>query len=91
MLLRLFFVTLRCNLARLAFLAFTGFSFLAFTRLVAFLANRAFRKLVLALLVAFVALVRLAFRRFTFTRLALFLFAMSRLPQSLLIIDTDIG
>jgi hypothetical protein len=75
-------VARRCTLARLTFLALTGFNFLAFTRLVAFLATRAFRKLVLAFLVAFVALVRLAFRRFAFTRLAFFLFAMSRLPQT---------
>jgi hypothetical protein len=79
-LLRLFLVARRCTLARLAFFAFIGFDFLAFARLVAFLATRAFRKLVLALLVAFVALAGLAFRRFALTRLAFFLFAMSRLP-----------
>jgi hypothetical protein len=73
-------VARRCTLARLAFLAFTGFNFLAFARLVAFLATRALRKLVLALLVAFVVLTGLAFRRFAFTRLAFFLFATSRLP-----------
>jgi hypothetical protein len=82
-------VARRCTLARLAFFAFIGFAFLAFTRLVAFLVTRAFRKLVLALLVAFVALTGLAFSRLAFTRLAFFLFAMSCLLQSLLIIDTD--
>jgi hypothetical protein len=77
MLLRLFLVARRCTWARLAFLAFIGFNFLASARLVAFLATRAFRKLVLALLVAFVALAGSAFSRFAFTRLAFFLFATS--------------
>jgi hypothetical protein len=85
-LLRLFFVARRCTLARLAFLAFTGFNFLAFARPTAFLATRAFRDRVLANLVAFVALIGLAFRRFAFkrfafTRLAFSFFAMSHLPS----------
>jgi hypothetical protein len=86
MLLRLFFVARRCTLARLAFLAFTGFNVLAFTRPAAFLATRDFRKRVLAILVAFVALIGLAFRRFAFTRLAFTFFAMSHLPHRRLII-----
>ena len=73
---RLFFVARRWTLARLAFLAFTGFDFLAFTRLVTFLATRAFRERVLAILVAFVALNRLALVRLAFARLAFTFFAM---------------